>query len=158
MSTFDDVQSPADEERRKLLARATAAGGLALAGASLPFVASLAPSEFQSSDIGAIPIGENDRLIGMVTDRDIAVRAVANGKDVSKLTARDVMTKGVICCRDTDEARRAAKVMETKHIRRLPVIDANKKMVGMLSLGDIAHFAPKKLAGEVTRAVSGHHR
>ena len=109
-------------------------------------------------DIGAIPIGENDRLIGMVTDRDIAVRAVANGKDVSKLTARDVMTKGVICCRDTDEARRAAKVMETKHIRRLPVIDANKKMVGMLSLGDIAHFAPKKLAGEVTRAVSGHHR
>ena len=54
-------------------------------------------------DIGAIPIGENDRLIGMVTDRDIVVRGIAKGKDVSKLTAKDVMTKGVIWCRDCED-------------------------------------------------------
>src|ERR1700736_4641216 len=78
-------------------------------------------------DIGAIPVGENDRLIGMVTDRDITVRGVANGKDVSKLTGRDVMTKGVIWCRDTDKAKSAARVMDSKRVRRLPVIDANSK-------------------------------
>jgi CBS domain-containing protein len=115
-------------------------------------------SKMRRFDVGAIPIGENDRLIGMVTDRDIVVRAIANGKDISKLKARNIMTKGVVWCRDIDDARRAARLMETKHIRRLPVIDANKRMVGMLSLGDIAHFAPQKLTGEVARAVSGHHR
>jgi CBS domain-containing protein len=109
-------------------------------------------------DIGAIPVGENDRLIGMVTDRDITVRGVANGKDVSKLTARDVMTKGVIWCRDTDKAKSAARVMESKRVRRLPVIDANKRMVGMLALGDISHAASQKTAAKVTKAVSAHHR
>ena len=108
-------------------------------------------------DIGAIPVGENDRLIGMVTDRDIAVRAVGNGKDVSKLTARDVMTSGVIYCRDTEDVDDAARVMESKQIRRLPVINGNKRMVGMLSLGDISHAASLNTAGEVIRAVAAHH-
>jgi CBS domain-containing protein len=111
-------------------------------------------------DIGAIPIGENDRLVGMVTDRDITLRAVAkaDGKDLSKLTARDVMTKGVIWCRDGDNAADAARLMETKNVRRLPVIDEHKRMVGMLSLGDISHAAPQRIAAEVTKAVSAHHR
>src|SRR5262244_3467904 len=87
----------------------------------------------REQDIGAIPIGENDRLIGMVTDRDIALRAVANGKDVSSLTARDVMTEGIVWCRDIDEVNKEADVMQTKQVRRLPVIDQNKRMVGILS-------------------------
>ncbi len=111
-------------------------------------------------DIGAIPVGENDRLVGMVTDRDITLRAVAkaDGKDLSKLTARDVMTKGVIWCRDSDNTADAARLMETKNVRRLPVIDEHKRMVGMLSLGDISHAAPQRIAAEVTKAVSAHHR
>ncbi len=113
--------------------------------------------EMKQFDIGAIPVGENDRLIGMVTDRDIAVRGLANGKDISKLTARDVMTKGVTWCRDSDSTSAAVRLMETKHIRRLPVIDEKKRMVGMLSLGDISHAAPQKTAAEVLKAVSGHH-
>ena len=108
-------------------------------------------------DIGAIPVGENDRLVGMVTDRDIAVRALANGKDVSKLTARNVMTKSVIWCRDSDSAAEAVRLMETKHIRRLPVIDENKRMVGMLSLGDISHAVSQRTAAEALKAVSAHH-
>lgn len=108
-------------------------------------------------DVGAVPVGENDRLVGMVTDRDIAVRGVADGKALAKLTAGDVMTKGVIYCRDSDRVSDAAQIMESKHIRRLPVLDANKRMIGMLSLGDISHAASQKITAEVTKAVSGHH-
>jgi CBS domain-containing protein len=108
-------------------------------------------------DVGAIPIGENDRLIGMVTDRDITLRAVANGRDSSKLTARDVMSKGIFWCHDSEDVTQAARTMESKHVRRLSVIDENKRMVGMLSLGDISHAASQRTAAEVTKAVSGHH-
>ncbi|VFU07408.1 CBS domain-containing protein [Methylocella tundrae] len=113
--------------------------------------------KMQQLDIGAIPIGENDRLIGMVTDRDITVRGVANGKDLSGLTARDVMTAGIIYCRDNEDVDDVARIMESKQVRRLPVIDANKRMVGMISLGDVSHAASQKIAADVTRAVSAHH-
>ncbi len=108
-------------------------------------------------DVGSIPVGENDRLIGMVTDRDITCRGVGNGRDVNKLTARDVMTKGVVYCRDHDTLDEALGIMESKKIRRLPVIDDSKRMVGMLSFGDISHAASPKLAGELMAAVSSHH-
>lgn len=108
-------------------------------------------------DIGAIPVGEHDRLIGMVTDRDITLRGVAAGKDMAKLTAIDVMTKGIIWCRDSGEVNDAARIMENKKIRRLPVIDENRRMVGMLSLGDVSHASSRGLVGEVMKSVSGHH-
>jgi CBS domain-containing protein len=108
-------------------------------------------------DVGSIPVGENDRLIGMVTDRDIICRGVANGRDVNTLTARDVMTKGIVYCRDRDSIDEALGLMESKQIRRLPVIDDNKRMVGFLSFGDISHAASPKLAGELMAAVSAHH-
>ena len=108
-------------------------------------------------DIGAIPVGENDRLIGMVTDRDIACRAVANGADLGTLTARDVMSKGIFYCRDSEELEDALRIMEQKQVRRLPVIDDQKRMVGILSLGDIADATPHELSGEVVAAVSAHH-
>jgi CBS domain-containing protein len=111
----------------------------------------------REQDIGAIPIGENDRLIGMVTDRDVTVRAVANGIDVSALTAKDIMTKGIIWCRDGDDVSHAANIMQSKQIRRLPVIDKNKRMVGILSLGDLSHAASQRTAAAVTKAVSAHH-
>jgi CBS domain-containing protein len=108
-------------------------------------------------DIGAIPIGENDRLIGMVTDRDIVCRAVAKGKDPTKLTARDVMTKGISYCQTEHDLEEALKLMEKQKIRRLPVIDENKRLVGMLSLGDISHVAAKDITAGVVKAVSSHH-
>ncbi len=109
-------------------------------------------------DVGSLPVGENDKLIGMVTDRDITCRAVANGHDISKLTARDVMTKGIFYCRDSEELDDALRIMETRKIRRLPVIDEKKRMVGMLSLGDISHAASHELSGELCAAVSDHHK
>jgi CBS domain-containing protein len=108
-------------------------------------------------DIGSIPIGENDRLIGMVTDRDLALRAVADGRDPALLTAREVMSKGIVYCRDDEELEDAVRIMEQKQIRRLPVIDDKKRMVGILSLGDISHSASRQLTGEVAAAVSAHH-
>jgi len=79
--------------------------------------------KMREKDIGAIPVGSNGKLVGMVTDRDITVRAVANAKDLTQLTAQDVMTKGVVCCRDTDKVRDVLEVMENKQIRRVPVTD-----------------------------------
>jgi len=112
----------------------------------------------RDEDIGGIPVGENDRLVGMITDRDIACRGFGNGKDVAKLTVGRVMTKPIVYCRAKDKLEAAAKIMEKQGVRRLPVIDENKRMVGMLSLGDISSKAPKLLSGEVLKAVSAHHR
>jgi CBS domain-containing protein len=108
-------------------------------------------------DIGAIPVGSNDQIVGMVTDRDITVRGVANGKDISQLTAQDVMTKGVVCCHDTAKIRDVMHMMEAKQIRRVPVVDENSQLVGMISLGDISQVMPDKNTGEVMKAVSAHH-
>ena len=109
-------------------------------------------------DVGAIPIGESDVLIGMVTDRDIVCKGLAEEDfDAERATARDVMTAGIHCCREDDDLAKAVKHMEALKIRRLPVINKNKRMVGMLSLGDVGHAAPGELVTECVRSVSVHH-
>jgi CBS domain-containing protein len=109
------------------------------------------------NDVGAVPVGENDRLIGMVTDRDIALRAFAHGRDPAALTARDVMTKGIVYCRTEETVEDAIRLMESKQIRRLPVINDKHRMVGMLSIGDISHHSGRELMGELMMAVSASH-
>ncbi len=111
----------------------------------------------KEKDIGAIPVGENDRLIGMVTDRDIAIRAFANGRDPTSLTARDVMSAGIVYCRTDEAVEDAVRIMEMKKIRRLPVINNDKRMVGMLSIGDISHASSQDIAGELMHSVAAHH-
>lgn len=118
---------------------------------------SVVATKMRDLDVGAIPVCEKDRLVGMITDRDITCRVVADGSDLSKITARDVMTKKVIYCRDTEELNDAIRIMEDKQIRRMPAIGEDKRMVGMLSLGDVSHAASRELSGEVIRAVSDHH-
>ncbi|WP_102108044.1 CBS domain-containing protein [Oceaniglobus roseus] len=111
----------------------------------------------EKDDIGAVPIGKDDRLIGMLTDRDIAIRVVARGLDPAKTRADAVMTKGIVWCHTTETVEDAIHLMDQKKIRRLPVIDDNKRLVGMLSLGDIAHSAGRDLSGEILHAVADHH-
>jgi CBS domain-containing protein len=109
-------------------------------------------------DVGSIPIGENDQLIGMVTDRDIVCNGLAqNGFDARRATARDVMTEGIHCCRDDDDLAKAVRHMEALKVRRLPVINKSKRMVGILSLGDVSHSAPSDLLSECVKSVSAHH-
>jgi len=118
---------------------------------------SVVAQKMRDLDIGAIPVCEKDHLVGMLTDRDITCRAVANSADLSKLTAGDVMTEGVVYCRDIEDLDDAIRIMEDKQIRRMPAIDEEKRMVGMLSLGDVSHAASQQLTGEVLKAVSDHH-
>ena len=109
-------------------------------------------------DVGAIPIGENDQLIGMVTDRDIVCKGLAEDSvDPGHATARDVMTPCIHCCRDDDDLAKAVRHMEELKVRRLPVINKSKRMIGILSLGDVSSLAPSDLLSECVKSVSAHH-
>jgi CBS domain-containing protein len=102
-------------------------------------------------DVGALPVGENDRLVGMITDRDIAVRGVAAGKSPSALV-REVMSPEVRYCFEDEDTAHVAHNMAEEQIRRLPVVDRNKRLVGILSLADLVTSAKSGLA---TAALSG---
>jgi len=105
-------------------------------------------------DIGAVPIGENDKLIGMVTDRDIVCRGLAN--DGQTMTARDVMSSGIKYCSTEDNLHTAMEFMREQGIRRLTVLDENKRLAGMLSLGDLCAVSAGA-SGVVLEGVSAHH-
>lgn len=109
-------------------------------------------------DIGAIPIGENDRLVGMVTDRDIVCNGLAKEDfDPHRATAGDVMTSQIHCCSEDEDLAKAVQHMKQLKIRRLPVINKSKRMTGMLSLGDISSSAQADLLSECIRSVADHH-
>jgi len=123
----------------------------------LPPTATLkqAADQMRIHDYGFIPIGENDRLIGTVTDRDITLRAVAEGKDINKTTLRDVMSKGIEYCFEDDDLEKVVKHMEDAQIRRLIVLNKDKRLTGIISMGDVATKSRNaKLCGELADAVS----
>lgn len=109
-------------------------------------------------DIGALPVGHDDRLIGMITDRDLALRVVAQKRDPATTRADEVMSPGIIWCSTTEEVEDAVHLMDQRKIRRLPVLNDRHRLVGMLTLGDVAHGSALQLTGELTRAVADHHR
>jgi CBS domain-containing protein len=112
----------------------------------------------RDNDVGALPIGENDRLIGMVTDRDIVCKGLAQDNfDPDHATASDVMTSKIHCCREDEDLGKAVRHMEELKVRRLPVINKSKRMIGILSIGDISHSAPIDLLSECIKSVSAHH-
>ncbi|HEX4078172.1 MAG TPA: CBS domain-containing protein [Rhizomicrobium sp.] len=104
-------------------------------------------------DVGFLPVGDHDRMIGMITDRDIAVRAVAKGRDPKKTKVRDVMTERVLYCFEDEDADKAAESMSRERIRRLPIVDRNKRLVGVVSLGDIARKHNPTKAGATLSSV-----
>ena len=102
-------------------------------------------------DAGAMPVGENDRLVGMITDRDIAIRAVAQGKGPDT-PVRDVMTtEQVLYCYEDEELDHVAKNMGSQQVRRLPVVNRDKRLVGIVSFGDVAQTE----ARSASKAVKG---
>src|SRR5262245_25602386 len=96
---------------------------------------------------GVLPVGENDRLVGMITDRDIALRAVAEGKAPST-KVRDVMSQEVLYCYDDQDVDEVARNMGDVQVRRLPVVNRDKRLVGIISLGDVACTEGGDVAGE----------
>ena len=113
-----------------------------------------AAEQMRSLDIGALPVCSENRFVGMLTDRDIAVRSVAAGRDPNATTVSDVMTPNVAWCFDDEEVSKAAQIMEEKQIRRLLVFDHNDNVVGIVSIGDLArHTHDRNLCGEVLERV-----
>ena len=109
--------------------------------------------KMRDADIGATPVVENDRLVGMVTDRDIVVRAVAEGEIGSK-TARDAMSPRILYCFEDDTVESVLENMGDQQIRRLPVVNRDKRLVGVVSLGDLALSGKRKSAGEALKEIS----
>jgi CBS domain-containing protein len=111
-------------------------------------------------DAGSMPVGENDRLVGMITDRDIAIRAIAKGKGPDT-PVRDVMSKDVKYCYEDEDLEHVARNMGDIQVRRLPVVSRDKRLVGIVSLGDVAQNEDSETTGETTAGVSqrgGQHR
>jgi len=114
-----------------------------------------AAERMKTLDVGTLPVCENDRLVGMITDRDITVRAVAQGIGGTVGQVRDVMTPDVVYCFEDHEVEEAARLMKEHQIRRLVVLNRDKRLVGIVSLGDLAvETGDEKLAGGTLEEVS----
>ena len=105
-------------------------------------------------DAGVLPVAENDRLVGMVTDRDITVRGVGEGRDPVQTRVRDVMTSEVRYVYEDDSLEDAADNMAELQVRRLPVVSREKRLVGILSLADIAREHEPRQAGEALQGIA----
>jgi FOG: CBS domain len=92
----------------------------------------------RDANIGFLPVGDNDRLVGTLTDRDIAIRAVAEGKDVKSAKVADAMSAQLAYAFDDQDSSEAAQIMAEKQIRRLPILNRDKRLVGVVALGDLA--------------------
>lgn len=108
----------------------------------------------RDDDVGAIPVAENDRLIGMVTDRDIVVRSLANGRDASQMPVREVMSDKLLYCFEDQDIAEVAQNMGDQQVRRLPVMNRDKQLVGIVSLGDIAARGAQQTAGEALEQIA----
>lgn len=119
-----------------------------------------AASFMLSSDAGSIPVTDGDRLIGMITDRDIAVRGVAKGHGPDT-PVRELMTSDIVCVRIDDDCEEAASKMSEAQVRRLPVIDEQEKLCGIVSLGDLSRETDEETAGQALEGISqpgGQHQ
>jgi len=109
-----------------------------------------AAMRMMETDTGSLPVGEGDRLIGMVTDRDIAIRAIAHGKGPDT-PVRDVMTAQIMYCFEDEDVRDIAQNMGDQQVRRLPVVNRDKRLVGIVSLADLALYQ----TAAATEAIEG---
>jgi CBS-domain-containing membrane protein len=107
----------------------------------------------EEQDFGSLPVAENERLVGMLTDRDITIRAVARGMAPQDSKVREVMSTEIRYVYDDESVRDAAKVMGDLHVRRLPVLNREKRLVGIVSLGDLALAKPSS-AGDALQSIA----
>lgn len=105
-------------------------------------------------DIGVLPIGAQEKLVGVITDRDIVVRCIAEGRAPGSTAVRSTMSDKVLYCFDDSEAKDTASNMAQNQVRRMPVVDADKRLVGIVSLGDVAVHASPQVGGEALAAIA----
>lgn len=113
-----------------------------------------AAQQMRDGDFGFLPVGENDRLIGMVTDRDIAIRSVAEGQNPAEANVRDVMTPKTYYCFDDQSIEEICENMAEIKVRRLPVVNRDKRLVGVVSLGDVSQAAHRAKSGDVLQEIT----
>ncbi|MCB9149901.1 MAG: CBS domain-containing protein [Caldilineaceae bacterium] len=114
-----------------------------------------AASKMKSLDIGSLPVCDGSKIHGMITDRDIVIRAVAEGRDSTQTKVADVLTDNLIYCFEDQSVQEAADAMQQYQIRRLPIVNRDKELVGIISLGDLAvDTENEKLAGATLVDVS----
>ena len=113
-----------------------------------------AASKMHDRDIGFLPVCDGDRLIGVLTDRDLITRALAEGMESKAMLGRDLVTSPTIYCFDDQSVDEAAKLMHDNQIRRLVILSRDKRMVGVVSLGDLAMNIDDKKSGDVLQSVS----
>jgi CBS domain-containing protein len=106
-------------------------------------------------DAGVLPVGDNDRLVGILTDRDIAIRAVANGRGPDA-TVREAMSSDVCWCFEDEDIDDALRRMGEEQIRRMPVLSREKRLVGIISIGDLTDSAQPQQTGRTLSAISRH--
>ena len=105
-------------------------------------------------DIGSVPVVEGDRLAGIVTDRDITVRAVAKGKDPRGMPVREITTREVVTVSPDEDLSEALKLMASYQVRRIPVVDDEERLVGVVAQADVALEAKEKAVGEMVESIS----
>jgi CBS domain-containing protein len=113
-----------------------------------------AARKMRDDDVGVLPVGEGDQLVGMITDRDIVVRGMAEGRDPGSAAVKDVMTDQVLYCFDDQSADEVAANMGENQIRRLPVVNRDKRLVGIVSLGDLSTHGATGAAEEALEQIS----
>jgi CBS domain-containing protein len=118
---------------------------------------SIVAKTMRDLDVGVLPVVENGRVVGIITDRDIVVRALAQGEDPSKLPVRELMTRKVVSCRANDKVGSALRTMEAAKVRRMPVLDGGEAPVGMIGLGDVACARRPDMIEPLVEAVASHH-
>lgn len=106
-------------------------------------------------DIGVLPIGKDDHLIGVITDRDIVTRGVAKHLDLDSVQVGSIMSEGVLYCHQDDDMDQVANNMAEQRVHRLPVVDENKRLVGMVSTGDLASRGSAESAGLALSGIVG---
>ncbi len=107
-------------------------------------------------DVGCLPVEENDRLVGIVTDRDIVTRCLTEGKDMDKCLVTDAMTSKCLYCFEEDSIEDVANNMAENKVRRLPVLNKDKRLVGIVSLGDLSFKGSTQKAGEALATITQH--
>ena len=115
-----------------------------------------AARRMRDSNIGCLPIGDGNNLIGMLTEKDFTTRATAGGMNPTTTTVSEIMTKGVIYCQDDDTVEDALDIMRTRNIHHLPVRNSSNTLVGMLSLSDLALKGPSEYHADVARLAFGN--
>ena len=109
----------------------------------------------QRLDVGVLPVCDGERLVGVITDRDITLRSTAEGRDPKQTPVREIMSANPVCCHQDQDLAECVELMEQRQIRRLPVVDDANHLVGIVSLGDVAiRSRNERLAGEVLNRVS----